>query len=272
MQYKIANLRYADDTTLFASDADHMKELLLKMERVSLTFGLKINRTKTKIMIVDRVNDNSPEVTQIANCDVVQTYVYLGALISNNGGCVDEVKRRMAITRTAMEKLRKIWRNRNITKTTKVRLVRTLVFPIFLYAAETWTVRELEKGKIDALEMWCWRKMLGISWTDFRTNVSIIQELGITQRLSAVVQSRILTYFGHVSRRNNDSIERLVVQGKVEGVRSRGRSPMRWTDQVKSVVGNRVSDCARQSANRERWREIVWRAVSTSTTNVDTST
>lgn len=178
----------------------------------------------------------------------------------------------MAITRTAMEKLKKVWRNRNITKATKVRLVRTLVFPIFLYAAETWTVRELEKGKINALEMWCWRKMLGISWTEFRTNVSILRELGITQRLSTVVQSRILQYFGHVSRRNNDSIERLVVQGKVEGARSRGRSPMRWTDQVKSALGSRVSDCARQSANREKWREIVRRAVSASTTDVDAST
>lgn len=269
--YKIANLRYADDTTLFASSADLMEELLLKMEHVSLTFGLKINRSKTKMMIVDRVNNNSPEVTQIANCDVVQSYVYLGALISNNGGCVDEVKRRMAITRNSMVKLKKVWRNRNITKATKVRLVRTLVFPIFLYAAETWTVRELEKGKIDALEMWCWRKMLRISWTEFRTNVSILQELGIKQRLSSVVQSRILQYFGHVSRRGNDSIERLVVQGRVEGTRSRGRSPMRWTDQVKSAIGGHVSDCSRKTANRERWREIVRKAVSANTNNVDAS-
>ena len=132
-------------------------------------------------------------------------------------------------------------------------------------------MRELEKGKIDALEMWCWRKMLGISWTEFRTNVSILQELGITKRLSTIVQTRILQYFGHVSRRDNNSIERLVVQGKVEGTRSRGRSPMRWTDQVKSAVGDRVTDCARQSANRERWREIVKKAVSASNIDVDAS-
>ncbi|PZC84789.1 hypothetical protein B5X24_HaOG203779 [Helicoverpa armigera] len=268
--YKISNLRYADDTTLFASSAELMQALLHKMEQVSLMFGLKINRSKTKIMIVDRMNDNSPEVTRIANCDVVQTYIYLGALISNNGGCIDEVKRRMALTRNAAEKLKKVWRNRNITKATKIRLMRTLVFPIFLYAAETWTVRELEKGKIDALEMWCWRKMLGISWTEFRTNVSILQELGVTRRLSTIVQTRILQYFGHVSRRDNNSIERLVVQGKVEGTRSRGRSPMRWTDQVKSAVGSCVSGCTRESANRERWREIVKKAVSAS--NVDGST
>lgn len=264
--YKIANLRYADDTTLFATGERHMEELLLKMEQVSLEFGLKINRNKTKVMIVDRANNNSPEVTKIANCEVVHSYVYLGTLISNNGGCIDEVKRRMAITRTSMDKMRKIWRNRNITKATKIRLVRTLIFPIFLYAAETWTLREIEKKKIDALEMWCWRRMLGVSWTEFRTNVSILQELGIKQRLSAIVQSRILAFFGHVLRRGSQSIERLVVQGKVEGTRPRGRSPMRWTDQIKSAVGGPLHECTRMTANRRRWRDIVRRITSAPTT------
>lgn len=201
-------------------------------------------------------------MNQIANCTVVQFYVYLGTLISNNGGCVDEIKRRMAITRTAMDKLKKIWRNRSITKATKIRLVRTLVFPIFLYAAETWTLREGEKKKIDALEMWCWRRLLGVSWTEFRTNVSILQELGIKRRLSDLVQTRILKFFGHVSRRDTDSIERLVVQGRVEGTRPRGRSPMRWTDQIKSAVGGNLHECTRMSTNRDKWRDIVRRATS----------
>ncbi|KAL0879221.1 hypothetical protein ABMA27_003004 [Loxostege sticticalis] len=258
---KISNLRYADDTTLFATSIDHMQELLKRMEAVSLEFGLKINRSKTKVMIVDRANDNSPEVKHIANCEVVQSYVYLGALISKNGGCIDEVKRRMAITRSTMSKLQKVWKNRNITKATKTRLVRSLIFPVFLYAAETWTLREIEKRRIDALEMWCWRRMLGISWTEFRTNESILKELGIKQRLSSVVQARILTFFGHVSRRGNVSVERLVVQGKIEGTRPRGRSPMRWTDQIKAAAQEgSVTECARKAAIREEWRRIVKRA------------
>ena len=224
---RLSNLRYADDTTIFATSIHHMEDLLRKMESVSLEFGLKINRSKTKMMIVDRANNNSPKVTHIGNCNVVQSHIYLGVLISNNGGCADEIKRRMAITGSAMDRLRKIWKNHNITKATKIRLVRALIFPIFLYSAETWTIRVNEKNKIDALEMWCWRRMLGVSWTEHRTNVSIIQELGITQRLSSIVQARILSFFGHVSRRESMSIERLVVQGKVEGTRARGRSPMR---------------------------------------------
>lgn len=159
--------------------------------------------------------------------------------------------------------MKKIWKSRNIAKATKIRLVQTLVFPIFLYAAETWTLRQVETKKIDALEMWCWRRMLGISWTEFRTNnVSILQELDIKQRLSALVHKRILTFFGHVSRRGNNSIELLVVQGKVEGTRPRGRSPMRWTDQVKSAVGGHVHECTRLSTNRDKWRLLVRRITS----------
>uniref|UniRef100_A0A2H1W7G4 SFRICE_021062 n=1 Tax=Spodoptera frugiperda TaxID=7108 RepID=A0A2H1W7G4_SPOFR len=104
--------------------------------------------------------------------------------------------------------------------------------------------------------MWCWRRMLRVSWTEFRTNASILQELGIKQRLSTLVQSRILKLFGHISRRDNDSLDRLVVQGKVEGSRPRGRSPMRWTFQVKAMVGNPVHECTRLTTNRERWRDI----------------
>ncbi|CAH2264878.1 jg5707 [Pararge aegeria aegeria] len=144
-----------------------------------------------------------------------------GAQISNNGGCIDENKRRMAMSRSAMDKLQRIWKNRNITKATKIRLVKALIFPIFFYASETWTLRETEKKIIDALEMWCWRRMLGVTWNMFRTNESILDELSIKQRLSSAVQVRILSFFGHVSRRNDVSIERLVVQGKVEGQSTR---------------------------------------------------
>ncbi|CAH2238965.1 jg19289 [Pararge aegeria aegeria] len=103
-----------------------------------------------------------------------------------------------------MDKLQKIWRNRKITKATKIRLVRALVFPIFLYASETWTLRESEKKKIDVLEI-----------------------------------------------RDNDSIKRLVVQERIEGTRSRGRSLMRWADQIKAAVAVPLHECARKAAARE---------------------
>lgn len=228
----ISNLRYADDTTLLAPSLPDIENLLQLLECTSLEYGLAINREKTKMMIVDRKTNNRPEIHNIGNCAVVQSYIYLGSTINNTGSCEEEIRRRCAVTRSAVEKLKKIWRDRRITKNTKVRLMRCLVFPIFLYGAETWTIRQKDRSRIDALEMWCWRRLLRISWTEHRTNVSILKELHIKQRLSSIVQLRTLKMFGHIIR-NEDSMERLVVQGRIEGQRSRGRSPTRWTDLIK---------------------------------------
>lgn len=99
--------------------------------------------------------------------------------------------------------------------------------------------------------------IFGIGITGLRPLVSILQELGIKQRLSSIVQSRILTFFGHISRRDNTSVERLVVQGKVEGTRPRGRSPMRWTDQIKTALDGPLHECTRRATVRDEWRRIV---------------
>ncbi|XP_063547168.1 uncharacterized protein LOC134754758 [Cydia strobilella] len=211
------------------------------------------------MMVVNCNNVVKPKA--IGNCEVVSSYIYLGSLVPDSGGSVDEIKRRIAITRSAMEKLSEIWRDRNITKATKTRLVRSLVFPVLLYGAETWTVRESERKRIDDLEMWCWRRMLRISWTQRRTNISILQEFKVTQRLSAIVHSRILRYFGHITRKEDDAMERLVVQGRVDGTRPRLRPSMRWTDQVKALTGSPLNLCGRNAVNREAWRETAKNAV-----------
>lgn len=248
----INNLRYADDTTLLATSREDLEELLIRLENTSLQFGLALNRDKTKVMVVDRAEQNPTDI-RIANCEVVQHYIYLGSTISNAGGCEDEIRRRGAITRSAVERLGRIWKDRRITKNTKVRLMKCLVFPIFLYGAETWSLKLQDRRKIDALEMWCWRRLLKIPWTAFRTNNSILKELHIKDRLSSIVQ--LLKFFGHISR-NEGSMERLVVQGRVEGTRSRGRSPTRWMDLIKTATRSTAVQCSRSAEHRQRWREI----------------
>lgn len=252
---EINNLRYADDTTLITKDEQEMAELIERVEGVSLDYGLKLNRQKTKLMVIDRTNriNTAPTINDI---EMVEEINYLGANINRDGNSSIEIKRRIALAKTAMTKLQKIWKDKQITTKTKRKLVETLVLPIALYGAETWTLKAKDIAKLDSFEMWAWRRLLRIPWTAHRTNVSILEELQINVRLSTIVRQRILKFFGHVSRRKDDNLEKLMIQGKIEGKRPRGRSPKRWMDQMKHFTGNSLQDNMRCITDRDRWREI----------------
>ncbi|VEN49388.1 unnamed protein product, partial [Callosobruchus maculatus] len=120
-------------------------------------------------MIVDRQHDNHREIKTVGRCEVIQSSVYLGSLIDNSGSCENEIQRRIQQARVAMTKLTKTWRDHNITKVTKMSLVQSLVLSIFLYASETWTVKKADRARIDAFEMWTWRRMLRVPYTAHRT-------------------------------------------------------------------------------------------------------
>lgn len=169
---KLCNLRYADDTTLLATTEEELTELVNRVEEASNEVGLQINREKTKIMIVDRPNDNQREVTQISNIQVVVRFVYLGTLLMNTGGNTEEIKRRAGIAKTAVAQLTKIWQSHDIHVETKKRLMKSLVFSVFMYASECWIIKKVDLRRIDSFEMTCWRRMLRIPWTARRTNQS----------------------------------------------------------------------------------------------------
>ncbi len=252
---KLTNLRYADDTTLLAANESEMVALLGRMEQISEEMGLCINRSKTKLMVVDR--SGRLELTGALDLEVVDNFIYLGSNISNNGSCEREVRRRIGMAKGAMTQLGKIWHDRNISTRTKTRLVRTLVFSIFCYGAETWSLRAADRKRIDAFEMWCWRRMLRIPWTAFRTNVSILRELKISSRLSSVCLRRVLEYFGHIARKEGNNLERLIVTGKMEGKRPRGRSPIRWSDQIRTTLDSTIHGALHTARDRIGWRKIV---------------
>ncbi|CAH2217690.1 jg26588 [Pararge aegeria aegeria] len=192
---RICNLRYADDTVLVTTSMKDMKELLQRLEVESLELGLCINKSKTKLMIVDR-SGNLLDTTNIPSVDIVEDYIYLGSQICNDGSCVPEIERRIAMAKSAMIRLGSIWKNRGITFNTKSRLVRALIFPIFMYGVETWTIKARERQRIDAFEMWCWRRMWRIPWTAKRTNVSILAQLGVRVRLSSICYQRLFSISG----------------------------------------------------------------------------
>ena len=255
--YKLSNLRYADDTTLVATSALELEELLLIVKAKSEALGLRLNVSKTKIMIVGSDGNEDPIVVDGTKVEHVTQFNFLGSLITTSSGCSTELRRRMAMAKSAMVGLNKIWTDRGITKATKERLVSALIFPIATYGCESWTLTKADQSRITSFEMWCWRRMLRISWFMKRSNISVLEEIQPKRRLLSHVQSQMMKYFGHIARRGGDSLEKVIMQGCVEGRRKPGRPRTRWIDQIKSMVGCPLHELYNLVQDRQRWCDVV---------------
>ena len=254
--WQLHNLRYADDTTLLATSLDELGILLKKVKNESESLGLRLNVAKTKFMVIGDDGNNTPLLVDGQNVDQIQQFNFLGSLITQEGGCQTEIRRRLAMARSAMTQLSKIWTDRGITISTKVRLVKALIFPISTYGCESWTLTTASCNKINAFEMWCWRRMLRITWVMKRTNVSVLQEVGVKTRLLGHINSQTLSYFGHIARRQGNCLEKVIMQGKIEGARGPGRPKSRWFDRIKSLVGQPTPIIYRLAADRRKWSVI----------------
>ena len=166
----INNFRYADDTTLRAESEEELKSLLMKVKEESEKVGLKFSIQKTKIM------EPGPVTSWQIDGETVETvadFIFLGSKITADGDCSHEIKRCIFLGRKVMTNLDSILKSRDITLPTKVRLVKAMVFPVVMYGCERWTTRKAECQRIDAFELWCWRRLLRVPWTARRSNQSI---------------------------------------------------------------------------------------------------
>ena len=157
-------------------------------------------------------------------------YFLGGSKITADGNCSHEIKRRLPLGRKAMTNLDSMLKSRDITLPTKVHLVKAMVFPVVMYGCESWTIKKVECQRIDAFELWCWRRLLRVLWTERRSNQSIVKEISPEYSLEGLMLKVKLQYFGHMMRRT-DSLEKTLMLGKIEG-RRRGRQRMRWLDGI----------------------------------------
>ena len=151
-----------------------------------------------------------------------QTLFFGGSKITADGDCSHEIKRRLLLGRKAMTNLDSILKSRDITLRTKIRLVKAMVFPVVMYGCESWTVKKAERRKIDAFELWCWRRLLRVPWTTRRSNRSILKEISPRCSLEGMMLKLKLQYFGHLMGRA-DSLEKTQMLGGIGGRRRRGR-------------------------------------------------
>ena len=153
--------------------------------------------------------------------ETVRYFIFLGSRITVDGDCSHEIKRRLLLGRKAMTNLDSILKSRDVTLPTKVCLVKAVVFPVVMYRCESWTIKKAESQRIDAFELWCWRRLLRVPWTARRSNQSILKEISPEFSLEGLMLKLKLQDFGHLMRRT-DSLEKTLMLGKTEGGRRRG--------------------------------------------------
>ena len=201
-----------------AESDEELKSLLMKVKKESEKVGLKLNIQKTKIMASGPIPSWEIDGETV---ETVSDFILGGSKITADDDCSHAIKRHLLLGRTVMTNLDSILKSREITLPTKVRLVKAMVFPVVIYGCESWTVKKAERQRIDAFELWCWRRLLRVPQTVRRSNQSILKEFSPEYSLEGLMLKLKLQYFGHLMGRT-DSLEKILMLGKIEGRRRRG--------------------------------------------------
>ena len=199
---------------------------------------------------------SSPITSWQIDGETVADFIFLRSKIIADGDCSHEIKRRLLLGRKVMTNLDSILQSRDITLSTEVHLVKAMVFPVVMYGCESWTIKKAECRRIDAFELWCWRRLLRVPWTARRSNESILKEVSPGCSLEGLMLKLKLQYFGHLTWRT-DSFEKTLMLRKIEGRRRRGRQRMRWLDGITDTMCMGSGELCELVMDREAWCVVV---------------
>ena len=260
----ITNFRFAGGIVVNAEEKEEAGVLVDRLDTTTTRYKMEIGPDKTKVM-TNNPNGFQREIKiKGQRLEEVENFKYLGAIISNEGS-KSEILFRIAQTTAALSGLKIIWRDKNISLSSKVKLMQTLILSIFIYACESWTLRagpwqqksreESKPLRWDAIGDFC----RNISYKDYVTNEEVRNRIqnafGVHDDLLTMVKKRKLRWYGHISR--SSGMAKTILQGTVKGARRRGRQKKRWEDNIKEWAGTGFGDSLRAAEDREGWKGIV---------------
>jgi hypothetical protein len=254
----INNIRYADDTAIMAESLEDLQTLLNAVNNECTEKGLTINAKKTKWMVVGKINIED-SVLRLDNkiLERVEHFRYLGSWIDCRVESDEEISTRIELARKNFINWRSVLCSRSLSLTTRLRVLKCYVWSTLFYGCETWTTKIKNLNKLEAFELWCYRRMLRIPWTAHISNERVLETVHKERELINIIKMRKVQYFGHIMRGPKYRLLRLIIQGKIEGKRWVGRKQLSWLRNIRQWTGRTVEELFHLAADRESFHQLV---------------
>lgn len=254
----VNNIRYADDTVIIAESQEALQNLLNRISQTGKEYGLNINVRKTKVMAVSKTGHRQMNIRlNDSQIEQVNKFKYLGCWITEDLNPDVEIRARIEYARGVFTKMKRLFCNRELTLVTRYRMIRCYIYSGLLYGMEAWTLKLATMRKIEAFEMWVFRRMLRVPWTEHATNDSILERVNRDRELLCIVKRRKTAYLGHILRNNKYRLLHLIIQGKIEGKRGPGRRQLSWMKNIRDWTHMNVETLIRTAQKREDFATVI---------------